>query len=89
MCTSALALDGVYDGERCMSLDTWHGYACVDNIGPHVQVRTCEAALVNKCGHTCGKSLVDIFVSAVALHVWEYTMLDGTTRSFPSFPGHP
>ena len=56
MCTKcAIALDGVYDnGERCISLDTWHGYACVDNISPHVQVRTCEVALVIKCGHTCG-----------------------------------
>ena len=64
MCTScALALDGVDDGERCIPLDTWH----VSTI----RIRTCEVAFVIRCGHKCGETHVDLFVSAVALHVWE------------------
>ena len=42
----AIALDGVDDGEICISLDTWHGYACVEIIGPHVQLHTCDLAFV-------------------------------------------
>ena len=72
MCTScALAHDGVNDGERCISLDTWHGYACAENSSPHVQVRTCEVALVTIYGHTCGETRVRMFVDAVVSHVWE------------------
>ena len=72
MCTSCtLALNGVDDGERCISLDTWHGYACEESSIPQVRVRTCEVALVIKGGHTCGETCIDMFVSAVVLHVWE------------------
>ena len=47
MCTSyALALDGVDDGEGCISLDTWHGYAWEESIGPLVRVGACEVAFV-------------------------------------------
>ena len=80
MCTTcALALDGVDGGERCILLGTWHEYACVGNICLHVLVCTCEVAFVIECSHTCVEARVDMFVSAVALHVWEQTMLDGTT----------
>ena len=72
MCTScALAPDSVDDGERCISLDTWHGDANVGSISPHVRVRMCEVAFVIECGHPCGETSGDIFVSAVALRVWE------------------
>ena len=68
MCTCcALALDGVDDGERCVSLGTWHGYACAENIPP----RTSEVKFVISWFHTCGETHVDMFVSALALHVWE------------------
>ena len=67
----ALALDGVDDGERCISLDTWHGDACVESICPNVRVRTRKVTFVTMCGLTCGETRVDIFVSAVALFVWE------------------
>lgn len=36
-------------------------------------------ALAFRCGRKCGETRVDLFVSTVALHVWEYMMLDGTT----------
>lgn len=72
MCTScAVALDGLDDGERCISIDTWHGHAYVDNITSHVQIRTCEVPFVIKYGHTCGDTSVNVFVSEVALHVRE------------------
>ena len=41
-----LALDGVDDGEVGISLDTWHGYACIESIGPLVQVGACEVVFV-------------------------------------------
>ena len=83
MCTScALAFGGVDNGERCILLDTWHGYAREESIYPHVWVRACDSTFVASCGHTCGEPRVDIFVSAVALHVWGQTMLDGTTKYF-------
>ena len=67
ICTNcALALDGGDDGETCISLDTWHGYACVGSIIPHVRVRKCEVAFVIGCGYTCRVTRVDVFVSAVA-----------------------
>ena len=65
----ALALDGVDDGERCISLGTYHGYACVGSISPHMRVGTCEVAFVMGYSHTCGETRVDMFVSAVVLHV--------------------
>ena len=72
MCIScALALDVVDDGERSFSLNTWHGYACVENISPLVRNRTCEVEFVIRCGHTCGGTFPDLFVRAVALLVWE------------------
>ena len=72
MCTScARALDGVDDGERCISSDTWRGCGILDSISPHVRLRTCDVAFVTKYGHTCGDTRVDVFVSAVASHVWE------------------
>ena len=37
----------------------------------HVQFGTCELKFVIRCCHMCGKTRVDIFVSAVELHVWE------------------
>ena len=82
MCTSyALALDGVDDGERCIQIGTWHGYACVGSLIPHGRVGTCEVALVARCGHTRGKTRVDVFDRTVALHVQECTMLDSTRDS--------
>ena len=43
MCTScAHALDGVDDGKRCISLDTWHGYACVESISTHLRLACVE-----------------------------------------------
>ena len=72
MCTScAHALDGVDDGKRCISLGTWHGYACVGSISPHVQVGTGEVASGIRCSHPWGEKRVDMFVCAVALHVRE------------------
>ena len=72
MCTScALALDGVDNRERCISLGTWQGYACVGSISPHVWVGRCEVAFVIRCSHTCGETRIDVFAIAVALHVWE------------------
>ena len=41
-----LALDGVDDGERCISLGEWHGYTCARSICPHMRIDTCEAAFV-------------------------------------------
>ena len=72
MCTNcALALDGVDDGERRISLGIWHGYACAGCTSPQVRVDTCEVAFAFRCSHTCGYTRVDIFVCVVALHVWE------------------
>ena len=39
----------------------------------------CDVAFVIRRGHTCGDTRVDMSVGAVALYVWEQTMLDGTT----------
>ena len=83
MCTSfAFALDDADNGERCISMDTWHGYACVESISPQVQVHTCAVALIFTCYHTYTRYIrEDMFVSAMALHLWEWTMLDGSTNS--------
>ena len=54
-----LALDGVDDGERCISLDTWHVDACIASNIPRVRVHTCEVAFVSRCGHKCGETRVD------------------------------
>lgn len=46
MCTRcALALDGIEDGEVCISLGIWHGYACVECTGPQMRVGSREVAL--------------------------------------------
>ena len=45
-----------------------------------MHVGKCEVAFVVGFVHYCGETRVDIFVSAVALHVWEQTMLDGMTK---------
>ena len=55
----------------CLLLGTW--YAWLGSICPHVQVGMCEVAFVIRCSHTCGDTRVDVFVSAVALHVCVYT----------------
>lgn len=42
--------------------------------GWFVRVGLCEVAFVGRCGrysHTCEGTRVDMFVSVVALHVWE------------------
>ena len=36
----ALALDGEDDEERCITICTKHGYACVGRISPHVRFDT-------------------------------------------------
>ena len=41
----ARALDGVYDGERCILLETWHGCGFLESISPHVRFRTCAVML--------------------------------------------
>ena len=78
----APALDGVGDGERCISLDTWHGYAYVKFNSPHLRVSTCEVAFVIRCIHTGGRH-----VSICSLVRWHYTygkltMLVDTTIKF-------
>ena len=50
----ALALDGVDDLGGCISIGTWHGYACVEWTSPHVRIGTCEVACVVKCGYMRG-----------------------------------
>ena len=65
---------------RDVFLGTWHVYACAGNIIPHVRVDTCDLAFTIMCNRTCGKIRVEMFVSAVVLHVWEQTMLDGTIQ---------
>ena len=67
----APALDGEDDGERCISLDTWHGYACVERSSPHLRAHAREVAFVIKCGRTCWDIRADMLVTAVALNVWE------------------
>ena len=75
----ALALDGVDDGERCQSLDTWRGDASLAIIHSHVRNYMRELDFVNGWSHTCGDTRVGMFVSTVALHVWEKAMLDSTS----------
>ena len=74
----ALALDQIDDGEGCISLDTWHGYACVESIGPLVWVGACEVTFFIGCDRTCGE-----IMSICLLAQWHYmcrsTMLHGTT----------
>ena len=35
-------------------------------INPHGRVRTCEVAYEISCDHACGKTCVDVFVTAMA-----------------------
>ena len=74
----ALSLDGVDVGERCISLETWYRYGCVESTSSNVRSRTCDVELVIMCVYTCRETRVSTFVSTVVLHVWEWTMLDGT-----------
>ena len=70
MCTScAPALDTEDVGERCILLGTWHGYAGVGNVSPHMRVDTCEMAFVIRCCRTCGKIRVEMFVRSEEPHV--------------------
>ena len=46
-----LALDGVDNLGGCISLGTWHGYACVECTSPHVRFGTCGVAFVVRCRH--------------------------------------
>ena len=69
-------------GRGTLQLDTWHGYACVESISPYVWVCACDVAFVIRCDHSCGETRVDMLVSVVALHVSEWTRLDGTAFSF-------
>lgn len=60
----APALDGVYDGERCILLNM---YSCVERISFEVRVHVVEVMFVTR---SCGEMRADVLVSAVALHVW-------------------
>ena len=65
---------------RDVFFGTWHGYACVGNISPHVRVDTCDMAFTIMFTRTCGNIRVEMFVSVVVLPVWEQTMLDDTIQ---------
>lgn len=48
-----LALGGVVDGEGCIPLGTWHGYACIESIITQVRFGTRDVSVDIICSHVC------------------------------------
>ena len=65
----ACALDGIDNGERCISLHTWHENACTLR-SPHVQVGMREVAVVVGSSRTCGEIPADTLAGGSAIHMW-------------------
>ena len=71
---ACIVLYSLYTHTIVFCTTTWHGDVCVERISPNVRVRTsevvnmkitCITRVVNRV------TRVDLFVSAVAVHVWE------------------